>query len=38
MNEFLCAMCGEYYLLSWLAFAYQSDGARYGVCSECAEA
>ena len=36
MNEFLCAMCGDYYLITWLEFAFLSDNERFGVCSECA--
>lgn len=35
-DEFRCAMCSETYLLSWLAFAFTSDGHRFGVCETCA--
>jgi len=37
MNEFLCAMCEQHYLLSWLAFSFESNGVLHGVCGECAE-
>lgn len=37
MNEFLCAQCGEYRLIKWLAYACASPDGLLGVCGECAE-
>ena len=37
MNEFLCAMCGQYWLIQHLEVACPSPDGLLGICWECAQ-